>query len=80
MCNADINESITFIKVSELLKIVDQLYIDQMEYARLVIHYDNKNENLDGSVHISGIPTFDSAEPAKQYPFIHSVDLPNCYL
>ncbi len=80
MYKIDSHESITFVKVSELLKIVDQLYIDQMEYARLVIHYDNKDENLDGSVHISGIPSFESSEPAKQYSIIHSADLPNCYL
>lgn len=80
MPNPTSTESVTFIKVSDLLKIVDQLYIDQMEYARLSIHYDNESDILDGSVHIAGIPTFDAPEPTKHYSFIPSANLPNSYL
>lgn len=80
MSSAKFQESVTFVKVSDLLKIVDQLYVDQMEYARLVIRYDDESDVLDGSVHISGIPTFESPAPTKHYDFIPSPDLPNCYL
>lgn len=80
MSNVKFQECVTYVKVSDLLKIVDQLYIDQMEYARLAIRYDDNSDILDGSVHIAGVPTFESSEPAKYYEFIPSPDLPNCYL
>lgn len=75
---ASITESVTFVKTSDLLKIVDQLYIDNMEYARIKIHYED-SEILDGAVLVSGIPTFESEEPTKHYGFIQSANLPNCY-
>lgn len=80
MSNVKSTESVTFIKVSDLLKVIDQLYIDQMDYARLTIRYDDESDILDGSVHISGIPAFDSPEPSKHYKFIPAANLPHCYL
>lgn len=72
-------ESITYVKVTDLLKIVDQLYIDQMEYARIVIRFDDESDYLDGAVHISGVPTYYSSKPTKHYDFIPAADLPHCY-
>lgn len=80
MPHENINEAVTYIKVSDLLKIVDQLYIDQMEYVRLSIRYDDHSDVLDGSVHLAGVPTFDSPQPTKHYDFIPGAELPNCYL
>lgn len=70
-------ESTTIVKVSDLLKIIDQLYIDQMEYAELTIRYDDESDILDGSIHIAGIPNYESENSTKHYDFISAVDLPN---
>lgn len=75
---ANITESVTFVKTTDLLKIVDQLYVDNMEYARIKIRFD-ESESLDGAILVSGIPTFESDEPTKHYGFIPPAHLPNCY-
>lgn len=80
MSNVKFHESVTYVKVTDLLKLVDQLYIDQMEYARLAIRYDDESDVLDGSIHISGVKTFNDTKPSKHYDFIPSADLPHCYL
>lgn len=77
---AKFDEAITYIKVSDLLKAVDQLYIDQMEYARVVIRFDDESDYLDGAVRFSGVPSFDSPKPTKHYDFIPAANLPHCCL
>lgn len=79
MIKFDPRESYTFetcVRAIDLIKVANELFKDNMQYAKLSITYC-ENEDHNGDLTIYAIPTA-SSDDVKAYPTIkamHSVDI-----
>lgn len=69
-------DAITFVKAMDLIKVADQIFKDGMKYVQIDIHFDDYDDDRDGEVRISAVPSIDSSD-VKEYPVISPSRL--CY-
>lgn len=71
----------TVVRATDLIKIVNQIYMDKMACVRLTIVSSDKNEDLDGTLKIAALPSLVSDE-MKEYSDISgmsTIDFPDEY-
>ncbi len=69
-------DAITFVKAIDLIKVADQIFKDGMKYVQIDIHFDDYDDDRDGEIRISAVPSIDSSD-VKKYPVISPSHL--CY-
>lgn len=72
----DTYDAVTFIKAIDLIKVADQIFKDGMEYVQIDIHFDDRDDDRDGEIRISAVPSLNSSD-VKKYPVIPPSSL--CY-
>lgn len=59
----------TIVKATDLIKVVNQIFEDRMQYVQVTICYNDFDENSDGELRISAVPSATSSD-VKKYPAI----------
>lgn len=62
----------SYVRAIDLVQVVDKIFRDKMEYVKITIHHSEDDEDLEGRVDFSAIPSYDSND-VKKYPSIEGL-------